>query len=222
VSQRAFLTNKSERTFLKVIDVAIELFEKKGFHETSMRDISRESGLALGALYYYCHSKEELVLHFYERISSQIEAKYLAMKPETKSFGQAYLQFVRVKLTKLSRFRDLLIVLMKESVDPQSPLSPLHQDNRKIRTANFQLLAVLAGRSGVEQNKCEDAAKVLWLLHLGILAFWLYDRSPGYAATEKLMVGIASLLDWYTVLKKLPGFEPMVRPISSALFAILD
>ncbi|HEX5706076.1 MAG TPA: TetR/AcrR family transcriptional regulator [Pyrinomonadaceae bacterium] len=40
---------------------AARIFAEKGYHSTSMRDISRETGVSLSGLYYYCKSKEELL-----------------------------------------------------------------------------------------------------------------------------------------------------------------
>src|SRR4051812_41067114 len=40
---------------------AASIFAAKGYHSTSMRDISRETGVSLAGLYHYCKSKEELL-----------------------------------------------------------------------------------------------------------------------------------------------------------------
>jgi AcrR family transcriptional regulator len=40
---------------------AARIFAGKGYHSTSMRDISRETRVSLAGLYYYCKSKEELL-----------------------------------------------------------------------------------------------------------------------------------------------------------------
>src|ERR671914_2470147 len=40
---------------------AARIFAEKGYHSTSMRDISRETGVSLSGLYYYCKSKDELL-----------------------------------------------------------------------------------------------------------------------------------------------------------------
>ena len=37
------------------------IFAEKGYHSTSMRDISRETKVSLSGLYHYCKSKEELL-----------------------------------------------------------------------------------------------------------------------------------------------------------------
>jgi AcrR family transcriptional regulator len=40
---------------------AAGIFARKGYHSTSMRDISRETQVSLAGLYHYCKSKEELL-----------------------------------------------------------------------------------------------------------------------------------------------------------------
>jgi AcrR family transcriptional regulator len=44
-----------------ILRTAARIFAEKGFHSTSMRDISRETGVSLAGLYYYCKSKDELL-----------------------------------------------------------------------------------------------------------------------------------------------------------------
>src|SRR5918992_1025775 len=44
-----------------ILRTAARRFAEKGYHSTSMRDISRETNVSLAGLYYYCKSKEELL-----------------------------------------------------------------------------------------------------------------------------------------------------------------
>ena len=44
-----------------ILRTSARIFAEKGYHSTSMRDISRETGVSLAGLYYYCRSKEELL-----------------------------------------------------------------------------------------------------------------------------------------------------------------
>ncbi|HEV2705224.1 MAG TPA: TetR/AcrR family transcriptional regulator [Pyrinomonadaceae bacterium] len=44
-----------------ILRTAARIFAEKGYHPTSMRDISRETQVSLAGLYYYCKSKEELL-----------------------------------------------------------------------------------------------------------------------------------------------------------------
>src|ERR671916_1652578 len=44
-----------------ILRTSARIFAEKGYHSTSMRDISRATGVSLAGLYYYCKSKEELL-----------------------------------------------------------------------------------------------------------------------------------------------------------------
>ncbi|RIV17184.1 TetR/AcrR family transcriptional regulator [Alicyclobacillaceae bacterium I2511] len=46
----------------KITEVSIQLFEKKGFSETSIQDICDALEVTKGTFYYYFNSKEELLL----------------------------------------------------------------------------------------------------------------------------------------------------------------
>jgi TetR/AcrR family transcriptional regulator, transcriptional repressor of aconitase len=50
-----------ERRRRQIMDAAVRCFARKGFHETSMQDVFRESGLSAGAVYRYFKSKNDLV-----------------------------------------------------------------------------------------------------------------------------------------------------------------
>lgn len=44
-----------------ILRTSARIFAEKSYHSTSMRDISRSTGVSLAGLYYYCKSKEELL-----------------------------------------------------------------------------------------------------------------------------------------------------------------
>ena len=44
-----------------ILRTSARIFAAKGYHSTSMRDISRATGVSLAGLYHYCKSKDELL-----------------------------------------------------------------------------------------------------------------------------------------------------------------
>jgi AcrR family transcriptional regulator len=62
---RATIKIKKEEVAVKnlamIVNTTLKLSYKKGFDAMSLRDLSRESGLSMGALYSYFTSKEELL-----------------------------------------------------------------------------------------------------------------------------------------------------------------
>ncbi|MFN8598389.1 MAG: TetR/AcrR family transcriptional regulator [Anaerolineae bacterium] len=51
---------KGDRTRAALIEAAYQLFNSKGYHATSMRDIATAAGLALGGIYNHFQSKEDI------------------------------------------------------------------------------------------------------------------------------------------------------------------
>src|SRR3982751_2515297 len=58
---------------------AASIFSEKTYHSTSMRDISRATGISLAGLYHYCKSKEELLFliqdNCFARVTERLETR---------------------------------------------------------------------------------------------------------------------------------------------------
>jgi AcrR family transcriptional regulator len=50
----------------QIIDAAYQCFARKGFHQTSMRDIYQQAGLSPGAVYHYFDSKDAIIQASFE------------------------------------------------------------------------------------------------------------------------------------------------------------
>jgi AcrR family transcriptional regulator len=53
--------SKYDQKLVHVLKTSAAVFAEKGYHSTSMRDISRATKMSLSGLYYYFKSKEELL-----------------------------------------------------------------------------------------------------------------------------------------------------------------
>ncbi|MFP4560740.1 MAG: TetR/AcrR family transcriptional regulator [Thiohalorhabdus sp.] len=60
----------SELTRQRILEAARHLFTERGYFNTSLQDIRRESGLSIGSIYHHFSGKEELARElFYETLS---------------------------------------------------------------------------------------------------------------------------------------------------------
>jgi len=53
--------SRYDRKLEFILRTASKIFAEKGYHSTTMRDISRATRVSLAGLYHYCESKEELL-----------------------------------------------------------------------------------------------------------------------------------------------------------------
>lgn len=63
---------RENATYRKILDVSLKLFEKKGYRNTTIREIAKKSGVNQGTLYYYFDSKADLLVTLHNRVVSII------------------------------------------------------------------------------------------------------------------------------------------------------
>lgn len=79
---------KKEETKKKIINVALSLFKKQGYNETSMEQIAREADIAKGTLYNYFPVKEAIVDEYIKRnFRKKNQERILALRrlPDTRA-----------------------------------------------------------------------------------------------------------------------------------------
>ena len=71
----------------EILNVALELFYKRGFADTSMRDIAEVMNVKAASLYAHIKSKEEIMEWISEDVSTRFMQKYDALKnPSLSAF----------------------------------------------------------------------------------------------------------------------------------------
>src|SRR5262245_54531124 len=71
--------SKFDQKLEHILRTSAGIFAEKSYHSTSMRDISRATGVSLAGLYHYCKSKEELLFliqdHCFGRVLERLEER---------------------------------------------------------------------------------------------------------------------------------------------------
>ena len=87
---------------------AARIFAEKSYHSTSMRDISRATGVSLAGLYHYCKSKEELLFliqdNCFGRVLERLEERLTAETDPTarvRIFIDNHLRFFAANMAEM-------------------------------------------------------------------------------------------------------------------------
>lgn len=67
MARRRTQASKSEASTQKVLKAALSLFSRQGYRATSMRQLSRRSGLSVGNLYHHFGNKEQIFQRLIDR-----------------------------------------------------------------------------------------------------------------------------------------------------------
>jgi AcrR family transcriptional regulator len=219
---------KSEATRILILDTALHLFAELGYERTTMRAIAAAAGVSVGNAYYYFDSKEHLIQGFYYRISQQhAEASQdiLASEPDFAARLQAVLT---VWLDIAQPYHRLGAQFFRNAADPASPLSPFSPESAPARDAAIAILdQVIEGSTAkMDPRLRPELPELLWLCQMGVVLYWVHDRSPDCRRTRALLDRTVPLIDKAVALSRMRVFRPLIQDavhvVKDLLYPVTD
>ena len=181
--------SKSDQTREKILTVGWSLFQKKGFEQSSMRDIAQTAGVATGAAYYYFKRKEDIVLELYKRVQGECEKQTEQVIAKTKSFEKRFYDVIQLNLKQLSPYRKLMLVLAENSMNFKNSVSPFSVENTEIRISAVENVRKIIKGSNIKVHSSllNILPTVLWLYEMAIVLLWTYDSSAHQKKTQQFL-----------------------------------
>src|ERR1700735_2683847 len=180
-------TPKSKETRQRILAAALRVFRERGFDAATMREVAAKAEVAVGAAYYYFDSKDALVMAFYAQTQDEIGPALEEILRNSRTLEQRLRGIIGQKLAYFAPNRELMGALSAHS-NPEHPLSPFSKATAPIRERDIAYFA-----RAIEESKLRlppsillYLPRLLWLYQMGIILFWVYDRSPKQARTEIL------------------------------------
>lgn len=209
---RAKATKATKETSEQILEAALTLFRERGFASATMRDIAARAGVASGLAYYYFDSKEAIVLAFYQRAREDM-APLLERAHEERTLSGRLQALVQAKFTYFKPNRRFLGAILGHAADPASPLSPFNEASRPIREFEFAQFdrALRDTRTMVPRDLAPHLPKMLWFYQMGLLLFWIHDRSPDQRRAHELLAASLRAVVLLIKLSNIPLFAPARR-----------
>jgi len=214
---------KSAETRARIMDAAMELFRRQGFEETTMREIATEAGVATGAAYYYFDSKDAIALAFYDQSQKELEPLIEQALAGGKNLKARLGALLEAKLKYFAPNRRLLGALAAHA-DPEHPLSPFSARTREIRERDMGSFARALDASGVRVARDLEPhlPRILWMYQMGLILFWIYDRSPAQERTRTLIRKSAAVVERLVKLAAFPPMRPVRRMVVDLMRTVME
>ena len=120
----------------ELVNAAVELFVKKGFHKTTVREIAKEFGMSMGALYDYIRTKEDILFlvcdHIHKSVSEKLQSALVGKKDARENLKNA----IRDYFTIIDEIQDYSLLLYQETK------SLNRTDRNYILSAEKELVAI--------------------------------------------------------------------------------
>ena len=189
--------------------IAIKLIAKQGYESTTLREVAKEAAVSVGLLYRYFPSKRAVLLALYEELSSEYARQALEM-PRGK-WRDRFIFALRVSLEVLAPHRIALRALTPVLVgDPEEGVFAQSVAFSRVRVQQVFEKAVVESTDAPARALAEAVGRLLYLVHLAVLLWWLLDKSPKQRATAALVLLIQQILPSTALALRLPPVRRFV------------
>lgn len=188
-----------------------------------MREIATEAGVAVGAAYYYFDSKDALVMAFYERSQMEMHPSMEAGLDRARTLEARLRVIISTKFDYFAPNRRLLAALSAHT-DPEHPLSPFSAETVAIREQDIASFERAVSESGVKlpATTAPYLGRLLWMYQMGLILFWVYDKSESQSRTALLYEKTLKMLLVTLKLAGIPLLRPLHRLAGELLAVIYD
>jgi TetR/AcrR family fatty acid metabolism transcriptional regulator len=97
-----------------ILDAAVRVFARKGYHTCRVADIAEEAGVAHGLLYHYFRSKEELLETIFRETWRELLSAVQSVEETDETARERLAGIAKILLRSWRRDPDLVRVLVRE------------------------------------------------------------------------------------------------------------
>jgi Tetracyclin repressor-like, C-terminal domain len=139
---------------------------------------------------------------------------------ETESDFTARLRgTLRALIDVMAPYHAFAATFYKHAAEPTSPLSPFSTQSSPARDASIALYReVVDGSTARVSNELRGRLpELLWLASMGIILYWVHDRSPGCARTYRLIDATAPLIGRLVAASRIPVLRATLRDVTAII-----
>jgi AcrR family transcriptional regulator len=193
----------------RLYGTAIRLISKHGYASTTLRNVADDAGVSVGLLYKYFPNKRAVVTELYDRLSSEFAER--VAESRSGKWRDRFLFALRTSLEVLGPHRNTLAALVPVLVgDPNEGFFASSTAFSRLRVEKIFQDAVVGASDAPAPKLATALGRLLYLLHLSVLLWWLLDRSPKQRATQGLLALIQRILPSVALALRFPPFPAFV------------
>jgi AcrR family transcriptional regulator len=217
-------TKRGETSRAAIFNAALELFQERGYEATTMRAITDRAGVSLGSSYHYFPSKEHLVLEFYRHTHELHLGVIAQLLSRERDLGARLLGAIRAIVVTLEPYHAVAGSIFSTVANPTSPVNPFGSTAKSLRDEVIAMYAevVRGSDARIPADVAAELPLLLWLYQMGILYFWIFDRSPGRLRTLEVIDQTTDLIVRLLSLANLPVLRGSRRRVLALIRGIAE
>jgi len=193
----------------RLYGIAIRLMTRRGYESTTLRDVAKEAGVSVGLLYRYFPSKRAIIIALYDELSADYARQAVEM-PRGR-WRDRFIFALKASLQVLEPHRVALRALIPVLVgDPEEGVFAESAAFSRLRVQRVFEEAVVGSTDAPAPALAAAVGRLLYLVHLAVLLWWLLDKSAKQRATAALVLLTQQILPSAAVTLRLPPVRRFV------------
>lgn len=193
----------------RLYSTAIRLIAQRGYEATTLRDIAREADVSVGLLYRYFPSKQAVVVALYDELSAEFATRAAGIAHG--KWRDRFMFALRASLDVLEPHRTTLEALIPVLIgDPDDGVFAARTAFSRERVQAVFEQAITGSTDAPKQPLGEALGRLLYLVHLAVLLWWLLDKTPKQRATAALVALTEHMLPSAALTLRLPPIRRFV------------
>jgi AcrR family transcriptional regulator len=198
----------------RLYEIAVKRMARHGYDMTTLRDVAKDAGVSVGLLYRYFPSKRAVIFALYDELSADYVTATAAM--HAGKWRDRALFALRSSLTVLTPHRMILRGLVPTLVgDPEEGLFGEHAAFSRLRVQRVFEQAVVGAADAPPRPLAEAIGRLLYLVHLAVLLWWLLDKTAKQRATSALVQLFEGILPSAAMTLRLPFVRRFVLSLDA-------
>ncbi|RKQ35741.1 TetR/AcrR family transcriptional regulator [Oceanobacillus halophilus] len=170
-----------------IIRKSIELFDEKGFIETSIQDIVGNIGVTKGTFYYYFNSKQELLRDIHlSYLQELLGEQQIILEDKDKNYIDKLYGIIYLLIKKIKSHGPNARILFREMRHlNQSNMDQIKKKRKEFRN-NFQLMIEEGVQVGEFNNNVRSDILTIGILSIANRSYYWYN-SDGEIGEKELV-----------------------------------
>lgn len=117
-----------------------------------------------------------------------------------------------------------LLGALSSHVDPEHRLSPFSEQTREMRERDMKFFerALEGSRIKVSTELGRHLPRILWMYQMGLILFWIYDRSPAQSRTRLLVEKSLGIVVRLIKVSEFPLLRPVRRMVVDLVETVME
>jgi len=174
----------------RIVAAAMDLASRGGYEAVQMRDVAARADVALGTLYHYFSSKDQLLAHTWADWSHDIEAHLSRHPLRGETRAAPIMDFIRRATRALEREPKLASALLKSLLVPDAGAEKSRAEMSAVmaRVVDEEL------REMAPEDRIVGIRAILGQVWYANLLLWVNDRVPAAQVYENMTTACRLLL----------------------------